>query len=75
MWRTASVNLDHTLQDICQILENILSHVNFHIFSAKENFFYNHYALDARYDLELELDAYSAQLLRLYSKHFNNNAR
>ena len=57
----ATVNLDHTLQDIGQILEKILSHVNFHIFSAKENFFYNHYALDARYDLELELDAYSAQ--------------
>ena len=61
MWRTASFNLDHTLQDIGQILEKVFSHVNFHIFSAKENFFYNHYALGARYDLELELDANSAQ--------------
>ena len=33
----------------------------FTFFSDKENIFYNHYALDARYDLELELDAYSAQ--------------
>ena len=61
MWRTATVNLDHTLQDIGQILEKILSQVNFHIFSAKENIFFIHYALDARYYFELELDAYSAQ--------------
>ena len=40
IWRTATVNLDHTLQDIGQILEKILSHVNFHIFSAKEKLFY-----------------------------------